>query len=459
MAALAQIFKNEGFEVLGSDTKDKFFTDGILKRAGIKFFEGFSEKNLPKKADLYISSNAYLAGKIKNPEILSLRREKKKIYSYPQALASIFNKKYGLAICGTHGKSTTTSIAGLILERAKLKPTVLVGAEVLNWRSNIYLGRSKFFLIEADEYREAFLNYKPRIIVINSVEYDHPDYFKTRKAYLDSFRKFVSRLPKGGIIISPREVSSKLFGLKRNFPNSFGKFSRETAERKEKILIDVLSKNGRILETFLVAEGKKIGLRQNFDLVSEKAVYRGLQTRAGGIYVFNSALASILALRLGIKIKVIKDSLSRYKGIGRRFEIVKRRKKYILVDDFAHHPTAVRKTIELAKEVFPEEKIIALFQSHTFSRTKKFLKEFAQSLEKADGIIILPIFASAREREGKISAGDIYNLLKGKKKKAYLADSFKEGKEIASKIVSEWPGKSVILLLGAGDIYKMRKML
>ncbi len=442
MAALAQIFKKEGWQVFGSDVKDKFFTDKILKKAGIKVFNGFKEKNI-LKADIYISSNAYLAEGINNPEINYLKGKKIKIYSYPQALAKIFNKKYGIAIAGTHGKSTTTSMAGVILEKAGFWPKVLVGAEVLNWHSNVFLGKGKYFIIEADEYKSAFLNYKPQIAIINSVEYDHPDYFKTKKEYLNNFLKFASNLKSNGKIIASREVSTLLFKKKL---------------KNQKLTVDVLNKNQKILFSLKASNLKRQGIWQIFDINFKGKTYKNLKIKIGEIYLKNALLVITLGIILDIKEKDIKKGILAYKGTGRRFEISKI-KNLTVIDDFAHHPTAIKQTISLAKKVFPDKKIIAVFQSHTFSRTKKFLNSFAKSLKQADKIIILPIFASAREKQKTVSAKEIYFLLRRENKNTFLADNFLKASQEIKHLTKSNQKDFLVLLLGAGDIYKIKKLL
>ena len=442
MAALAQLFKKSGFEVLGSDSQEKFFTDKILRKSGIKVLEGFSPKNIPLKSEVFIASNAYLDKRSNNPEVLFLKKKKKKIYSYPEAVSLFFNKSQGIAVCGTHGKSTTTSLVGLLLKEASLEPKVLVGGKVLNWQSNVYLGKGDFFVLEADEYKSAFWHYQPKIIILNSLEYDHPDFFKSQKSYLDSFKKFIGNLKEEGIIIAFRKDAQKIFKnfyLKKNFLKT----------------IDILNKKGEILASFLLKEKGKKGNFWNFDLISQNKIYKNFQTKFGDVYLLNSSLAATLGIFLKIPLKKIRNTLKNYQGVERRFQVIKK-KKYILIDDFAHHPTAIEKTIKLAKETFRKRKIIAIFQPHTFSRTECLLNDFAKSLSKADEVILLPIFASAREKEGKVSSEDIS---KKAKKKFYLTENFSQVREIVNSILGDQPQNFIILLLGAGDIYKLKKIL
>ncbi len=442
MAALAQIFKNENWQVFGSDIKEKFFTDKILKKAKIKVFNGFSEKNIPKKADIYIASNAYLAKDTENPEIIFLRDKNKKIYSYPEALSKLFNKKYGIAIAGTHGKSTTTSMVGVVFEKAGLSPNVLVGAEVLNWRSNIFLGKGNHFIIEADEYKSAFLNYHPKILAINSVEYDHPDFFKNKKDYLDNFLKFSKLVKRNGKIIVNREVSIKLF--KKKF-------------KKENLCVDIFNKNLDFIFSVKATNIRRDNLYQIFDVSYQNRVYKNFKIRVGGIYLKNAILAIAISLVAGIKEDKLRMGIFSYKGTGRRFE-VKKINQLFIVDDFAHHPTAIKETINLAREIFSKRKIVIIFQGHTFSRVKKFLKGFTNSLKEAEKIIILPIFSSAREKKETIKPEVLGKILKEEKKDVFLAKNFLEAGLKAKEIIGNNPNHYLVVLIGAGDVYKMKEV-
>jgi len=470
MAGLAQLFRENGWQVSGSDEPKEFFTDKILKRAKIKVYQGFSEKNLPLRKTLFVASSAYLLSKSQNPEILALRRQKKKIFSYAEALGWFFNQKFGLAVAGTHGKSTTTALLGEILVQADFKPTVLVGAKVLNWSSNFLFGKDKFFLIEADEYREAFLAYRPKIIIINSLEYEHPDYFSSFDDYVLAFRKFIQQLPEEGVVICPRKVRAEIFRKERGeYAESFTPLFGKIQDNIISLVIDILNKRGELKKSFLFLINQK-KKRLSLSLSKHNCTLSEAVTKSGqilfpekeknfsfplsGIYLQNAALATATALFLGIRPEIIKKTFLNFKGLARRFEIIKKTKKYILISDYAHHPTAIQKTIQLARLTYPQNKILAIFQPHTFSRTEKFFKQFAQSLSLADQIILLPIFASAREKKGRISSLAIVKELEKRKKPVFYLRNKQGIKSIIKKAAfNHW----IILLLGAGDIDDLKR--
>ncbi len=201
MTAFAQFLQAKGFYVSGSDTNEVFFTDSVLKMLEIPFTEGFNKKNIPEKVDLIITSPAYKNSD--NPEILEAQNKGLPIFSWHEYLAKFFNKQFGIAVCGTNGKSTTTAMLGFVLEQAGYDPTVIVGSKINAWKSNARIGKSKYFIIEADEYKNAFLNYYPKIICITNIEYDHPDYFKTESDYKKSFELFSKRTHKENVIHTP----------------------------------------------------------------------------------------------------------------------------------------------------------------------------------------------------------------------------------------------------------------
>src|SRR3989344_4584901 len=402
VSGLAQILKGLGHNVSGSDTADTFFTDKILKKTDICVKTPFSVKNIPQNIDLAISSMAYL--KSDNIEIKELKKRKIPIFGYANALGSIFNQYYGIAIAGTHGKSTVSAMIAYILEQAGLEPFALIGAELLNWKSNariskklqanqqisrpknIFQIKSKkqdsCFVIEADEYKEQFLNYKPNIIVLTDIDFDHPDYYKNKKAYKNAFKKFIKNIKRNGVIIKNNKLISKNYDLQL-----IGKHNQR-----------------------------------------------------------NANLAYLTCKKLGIQDKVIKKALIKFKGTRRRLEKVGKFKNATVIDDYAHHPTEVKASLLALKKEYPNKELVVLFHPHTFSRTKEFLKEFAKSLEIADKIYLLDIYSSSREKHSNITSDDIIkNIKKGAKNLKTILYAIKFFKKNLSS-------KQVLVTMGAGDV-------
>lgn len=444
MTALAEILNGLGIKVVGSDTKEKFFTDKVLKKNKIYFYEGFKRNNLTKELplDLIISSVAYFTPNKEsaNPEVKLAQKLKIPILTYPQALAQIFNQSFGIAICGSHGKSSTTAILGTIFKNLNLDPTVLVGSEVIEWKGNSlisknfnkkikflqknnkYLNNLKWlrknfkklpiFIIEADEYRDAFLNYFPRIIIITNIDYDHPDYFPSVNVYQNSFLKFINNLQSPKILIV--------------YKSDLNKTKISSTIKKISITFDK-----KISFPFPLPG---IHFQKNIQLIYPL------------IKIFNLSERSF------------KESLQNYKGIKRRFEVIKHLKDIYLIDDYAHHPTEVISFFKSLKIAFTDYKIYFIFQPHTYTRTHFLFKEFQRVLEKIKqdpltSLIILKTFASAREKENLL-------LIKNLKKDIDLAKNIKSlfyenDKKLIKFLKTRLKPHTVITTVGAGDAYKI----
>ena len=439
VCALAKILKDLGIEVVGSDTEEKFFTDEVLKKENIKYYEGFKEENIKKEFpfDVLISSVAYLLPSSNNPEVEYAKKLNLPIYSYPEALAKIFNESFGIAICGSHGKSSTTAVLGKILKDLNLEPTVLVGSEVIEWKSNSLVGKNflkkiKFmkenleklkdlkwikknlnklplFVIEADEYRSAFLNYFPRIIILTNIDFDHPDYFKNEKEYLETYLKFIKNLQEPKILITHHD-----FPLQKDIIHIKAK------KIKKKLPFSIPGKH----------------FQKNLHLLN--------------------AFRKIFSLPYPLFLK----SLKNYKGIKRRFEIIKRTKNFIFIDDYAHHPTEVLSFYTSLKEKFPNFKKIIVFQPHTFTRTHFLFDEFLKAFrkikkDKTVELIIFQTFPSAREKDfiEKIKNLKTERDLAKKLNLNYFENMEKLLSYLKSKITFE--KKLLIASVGAGDIYKI----
>jgi UDP-N-acetylmuramate--alanine ligase len=442
MTALAQVLKGLGVKVCGSDTKEKFFTDKVLRKLGIKYTEGFSAKNLPKRTDLVVSSAAYYQkGKpSKNPEILEAQKRKLTIKTYPEMLGQLFDRFFGVAICGSHGKTTTTALAGHILKSAGLEPTIIIGSESVNLGSNSYLGdikEKKILIAEADEYREAFLNYRPKIAVITNIDYDHPDYFKNERSYIAAFEKIVSSLPKNGLLI--------IYG-----DDKYAK--KLIAKAKCKVVTYGEGKNNSVR----FSGQKTDGFLQTFDVSFPGHTMDGIELPMIGKHNILNAMAGIILARyFNVPEKDIRCGLVTFRGTRRRMEIIGVKNGAIIIDDYAHHPSEVSATLCGLKHAFPKKKIIAAFQPHTFTRTKQFLGEFAAAFACADKTLIFDVYGSAREKQGTVSSKDIIKKMKNKKNVFYFKKPL-DAKNFVSQNLKE---DTIFVTMGAGDIWTLGKHL
>jgi len=450
LSAIAKLMKENGKDVAGSDIAASLMTEK-LKKMGVEVFIGQSERNITSDIDLVIYTMAAAKG---NPELEKARAMKIKAISYPESLGMIFNEKYGIAICGTHGKSTTTAMAGLLFDDAKLDPTVLVGSIVPRFDSNLRLGNGKYMIIEACEYERAFLNYYPKIIILNNIELDHTDYYKDINDFRNAFEEFVGHLPKDGVLIvnGDDEQISKLKCESSNI----------------KIIHYGLGERNDVRGYDLKIEEGKTKFRINF---RGKDLGEFVLKVPGSFNVCNALAVVSFALEFDIAIDIIKGSLSNYSGIWRRFEVkggykpavvsweLWQGKEALVISDYAHHPTAVRLTIEAAKKFYPGRRIFAIFQPHQHNRTKRLYNDFLRSFDSADLIILSEIFDVAgreEEKDRNVSslnlANDIKKYNKDLEGKVFYAKDLKETRKLIDEKVMP---NDILLVMGAGDIYKI----
>jgi len=382
VSALAKYYRIKGHKISGSDIA----------------FGKHSAKNIPKNTDFVIYSPAV---KPSNPEIKEARRRKIKIQSYPQALGELTKKYFTIAISGTHGKSTTTAMIGLLLIKAGLDPTVIVGTKVKEFGdSNCRVGKSQYLVIEACEHEESFLNYFPDIAVITNIEPDHLDYYKNFNNVKKAFAKFAKKLKKNGVLIVESEYKNP-----------------KDAKKLKKIL------------------------------------------KVPGEHNVHNALAALAVARvLKIPDKISFKALSEYKGSWRRFEIKKLEIgnwKLEIVSDYAHHPTEIKVTLKAAREKYPKKKIWCVYQPHQYQRTYYLFNDFVKVFKKVpvDKLIITDIYdVAGRENEiikKRVSSEKLVKTIK-RKKVVYLAKE-----KILNYLKDNLQGGEVVIIMGAGDIYQL----
>lgn len=430
MSALAQISAQlEDAIITGSDVDERFYTDFVLERAHIPVL-GFSPKNV-ENADLVVISAAYTN---QHPEISRALELNIPILTYPQYLGRLLAKKRGISVTGTHGKTTTTAMIGLVMLQAGLDPTIVVGSDVPSIGGNAHCGKGEFFLAESCEYRRHFLNYSPEHLIITNLEFDHPDYFKDLEDVISAFAELAIKVPERGHIYVWAED-----------PN------REAIKASAPITTFGLSESADIRATDIQFKDEKSSMK-----IMVKGQYLGdLNLNVSGKHNIINALATIAVCReIGIPIDQILISLSLFNGTKRRFEhIGSNTNGAMIVDDYAHHPTEIRTTLEGARLSFPNRRIRAIFQPHTFSRTEKLLLEFSQAFQGADEVVIADIFASAREQEHyTVSAVNLAELIQLQGIEARYIGPLDDIKNYLTETIAP---EDLVLTLGAGDIYKV----
>jgi len=411
ISAIAKMFLQQNVDISGSDSDRSALIDE-LKTFGAKVFLGHGASNISPECDLVVYTNAISED---NSELVEAKRRGIKTLSYPEALGEISKDKFTIAISGNAGKTTTTALLGQILIDAGLSPTIIAGS-LVNFtdkdgnimRTNFVYGERKIFVVEADEYKRAFLNLEPKILAINNIEEDHLDYYKDITDIQDAFTELTNQVPKEGLVIC------------------------STQDKKVSPVLS--SAQGTVLNYADVSlSGYSIDLpgEHNRD---------------------NARVAIVIALALGVDEQRIKNSLQNFKGLWRRFEYKGKTDKGMLVyDDYAHNPKKIEALIAGVKEKFPKKRIVIIFQPHLFSRTKHMLDLFAKSFAGIDRIIITPIYAARESDDLNISHHTLSERIKslGEVKEVETTESLDE---VPFKLKSEG-GDTVCLTVGAGNIY------
>ncbi len=442
MTALAEMLFARGIEITGSDTSEVFTTDKVLRLHHIPVTEGFSANNIPNDADLIIFSTAYTEAN--NPEITATRQSKKKILSYPEAIGELSKEKLTLAVCGTHGKTTTSGLLAMALESLGKDPSAIVGSTLSQWKGNARVGNGDFLVLEADEYQDKLSFYHPFAVILTSADWDHPDFFPNKESYLEVFRRFVMRIPKHGVLVYCNDSADVVHIAEAAICR---KISYGTIEGSEYHITEYMSLGGEnhFYQSFNVSKGGEI--------------LGAFRLQLAGIHNALNATAVIALLDfLRVESGEMPKALASFEGTERRFEYIGERFGALVYDDFAHHPEEVRATLKAFRELYPKKNIRVVFHPHTFTRTRALFGEFAQCFENADEVHILPIYGSAREEHGGVSSEELVaEMNRFSNGKAFFSAS-KES--IVEELVSKMGRNDVIITMGAGDVFEVgRKIL
>lgn len=300
MVALVEILHRQGYEIIGSDTAEKFFTDEILKKKlFVKFHEGFDDDHITGDIDLVVYSKAY--NEKNNEEFKAARFKSLPMISYPELLGLLFNRKYGIAVCGTHGKTTITAMLAEIFRTSNLDPTAVVGSQVKQWRSSALVGRSEFMIIEADEYQGKFQYYNPQAMILTNVDWDHPDFFLTYKEYKKTFADFVQKIPRHGFLVVCGDRS-------------------DTLEIAESAKCNVLKYGFGPDNDFKIKSHELKNGKQAFELWSgDKNLGEFEMELPGRHNVLNAAGALAMSYKFNADMEKAKEALASFEGTSRRF--------------------------------------------------------------------------------------------------------------------------------------------
>jgi len=436
MVNLVEILKKQGKKVQGSDVPERFYTDEVLEKMKVKVHEGFDKRRIKKmEIDLVIASACYGA---ENEEVVEARRKGITFLYYPEALGEIFSSKFGIGITGTHGKTNTTAMMGIVLQTADYKPTVVVGTTVKNFGGNCLIGSSDFMVAELCEYKRHFLYSKPKAVILTNIEMDHPDYFRDIYDVRDAFREFVEQMDGDGMLVYAKSNEVDDFVQNTNFLGRVISYGIDKGDyRVGEMVID----NGK--QIFKVYMGDR--------LIDEFEI-----NVPGRHMVLNACGVIAMSMELGVPIGKIKAGLKSFGGLKRRTEIMGEKDGTLFMDDYGHHPTEIKTTLAGLKSFYPNRRIWCVFQPHTYSRTKDLFEDFGKCFGSADKVLINDIFASAREVVDESVNGEKLAFEVGRHHKDVRYASFETAAEI---LKDEIEAADLVVCMGAGDSYQVAEMV
>lgn len=431
MSGLAEILKDRGCQVSGTDIKESDVTKH-LESLGITIHYGHRAENITDDIDLVVYTAAIHPG---NPELEAAKEKQIPLMDRARLLGQIMEEyQYSVAVAGTHGKTTTTSMVSEILLEAEKDPTITVGGILPAIHSNVKIGHSPYFVAEACEYFDSFLQFTPLVGVILNVEADHLDYFKTLDNIRRSFHAFAQRIPAGGLLVlnasiaHPEELEENLhcsvetFGLKEN-----------ACWQARNIVHEPNGKN-------------------SFDVYYQGEFYTSVHLDIPGKHNITNALAAVASAHfLDIPAEVCARGLSHFTGVNRRFQRKGEKRGIVVIDDYAHHPTEIMATLSAARNV-RHNKLWCVFQPHTYSRTKNLFDEFGRAFGDADEIIVADIYAARETDDGTISAAMLAERIVKEGGNARYVGDFAA---IRQHLETHCRTGDLLLTVGAGDVYKI----
>ncbi|MCI9480064.1 MAG: UDP-N-acetylmuramate--L-alanine ligase [Lachnospiraceae bacterium] len=435
MSGLAEILLKENFRISGSDSKASDLTKH-LEALGAQIRIGQSSSNLPKDCDLVVYTAAIHPD---NPELAAAEARGLPMLTRAQLLGQIMaNYETAVAVAGTHGKTTTTSMLSSILLCADLDPTISVGGILPSIGGNIRVGRSQTFLTEACEYTNSFLEFHPTLGIILNIEEDHLDFFKDLEDIRRSFHRFAALLPKDGLLILNRDIEN-------------------SQEITEGLACPAVTFGTNPDSDYCAGELSYNNLAcASFRLAKKDGSSFPIQLSVPGAHNVANALAAIAAAdALGISPEHIQKGLCAFSGTDRRFQYKGKVNGFTVIDDYAHHPTEIRATLETAKH-YPHREIWCVFQPHTYTRTKAFLGEFAEALSLADHVVLADIYAARETDTLGISSATLAQELEKLGADAHYFPSFEE---IETFLLKKCFPEDLCITMGAGNVINIGENL
>ena len=427
MSGIAEVLLTLGYSVSGSDSKPSPITERLAK-LGATIFNAHEAANVDG-AHVVVTSSAIHAH---NPEIAEAHKMKIPVIPRAEMLAELMRLKYGIAVAGAHGKTTTTSMVASVLAAAHLDPTFVIGGRVNQAGTTAKLGKGEYFVVEADESDRSFLLLAPVVAVVTTIDREHLDQYTSLEDIQDAFIQFVNRVPFYGAAILCIDEPN----LQAIIPNVKRPIITYGTSSQADLVISDIKLEGLVSEFTLTFKGENLG---SFRLQHPPGIHN----------VRNAAAAAAVALYLSVPVELIRDGLAKFAGVGRRFDIKGVANDITVIDDYGHHPVEIRATLDAAK-ICKFDRVLVLFQPHRYSRTKHLWDEFCRAFNPADVLVLTDIYAASEEPIDGVTSEALANAIrKAGHKHVYYAASMQAGIE---RLLAEARAGDAIMTIGAGSV-------
>ncbi len=433
MSGIAEVLLNLGYKVSGSDLRLTETTER-LQQLNATIYQGHSEKNIAD-VDVVVISSAVKSG---NPEVMAARSRAIPVIPRAEMLAELMRLKYGIAVAGAHGKTTATSLIGMILDRGGINPTVVIGGKLNTINTNTILGTGDFMVVEADESDGSFLKLSPTIAVITNIDPEHLEYYQNINEIKRTFLQFANKVPFYGLNIlclDNEHVQDLIPQLEKRYM-TYGLTPQADLQAREV----TVSKLSMIFKVFY----------HNEELGTVELKMPGLHN------VYNALAAIAIAVELNLDFSVVQDALKTFEGVQRRFQVKGEYNNIVLVDDYGHHPTEIRATLSAAKEIW-KRRLVVVFQPHRYTRTRDLFKDFLTAFNQADLLLLTDIYPAGEDPLPGINAESLFLGIREHGHKNIYYHSQKE--EIVDHLLTLLEPEDVVITLGAGDIWQLGEQL
>jgi len=434
MSGIAELLLNLGYTVSGSDISSSDITRR-LKRLGGSIFKGHSEAQI-QGADVIVISSAV---KSENPEVVAARRASIPVIPRAEMLAELMRLKYSVAVAGAHGKTSTTSIIASVLAEGGLDPTIVIGGKLKSIGTNALLGAGDYIVAEADESDGSFLKISPTIAVVTNIDREHLDFYRNLDHIKSVFLSFIDKIPFYGLAVlclDNEPIQDVIPKIQKRF-TTYGMSSQADFQAKD-----------------IVFEG----LKSRFQVYHLGTFLGEITLNLPGEHNVYNALASIgVGVELEIPFNVMQKALERVEGVQRRLENKGTKKGIAVIDDYGHHPTEIKITLQAARECWPDRRIVVVFQPHRYSRTQALFNDFTRSFYQSDLLVVLPIYAAGENKIEGVEGHTLFEeILRHGHKGAVYVKNFEQAVSHLKNILVP---NDIVLTLGAGDVWKVGEMI